>query len=470
MTGFHTLAVSNRFLWTINIFVLLSALAPISVYAEARYALVIGNSNYLTQPLKNPVNDAEDVAEKFSSQGFKVKLMLNADKRSMTKAIREFTLLLSGSDKVGVFYYAGHGVEVRGENYLIPVNADIHLEEDVEFEAVNAGRVLAGMENAGNGLNMVILDACRDNPYTRSFRSARRGLNRMNAPKGSIILYAAQPGKVAQDGSGRNGVFTKHFLATIDKPGLTVERVFKETARGVNEETGGQQVPWVEGVVLGDFYFSGTVKPEIKLPATPSPAPASSQAIELAYWQSIQSSSNPELLELYLKQYPRGVFSDIARLKLQGLQNLSDIIPPQVTGSKGIEALLRDCKLHFHANRLTTGPGGNAAACYAEVLRQSPGNREALQGLSAVEKKYQAWAEAALKQSYFDKVRGYLQKLKMLNADSQVVMAIENRLDAAVKELAAVHSNKDVGMKQDVGSKEKIQKQSRVSAYRTRSG
>ena len=139
-------------------------------HASTRIALVIGNSAYKDIPLGNPVNDAEDIANKLEGFGFNVTLVHNADQRQMKEAIRRFTRALTGDDKVGLFYYAGHGVEINGQNYLIPLNADIQVEDDVEFEAVNAGRLLTGMDSARNDLNMVVLDACRNNPFKRSFR------------------------------------------------------------------------------------------------------------------------------------------------------------------------------------------------------------------------------------------------------------------------------------------------------------
>jgi len=156
---------------------------------------------------------------------------------------------------IGLFYFAGHGIQVKGINYLIPVDAEIETESDVEYEAVDAGRILGKMEDAGNDLNIVIVDACRDNPFARSFRSSSRGLARMDAPKGSIIVYATAPGKVAADGEGRNGIYTKHLLKHMKISGLTVEQVLKSTRIEVMNETGDKQVPWESSSLRGNFYF-----------------------------------------------------------------------------------------------------------------------------------------------------------------------------------------------------------------------
>ena len=180
-----------------------------AVIAQKRVALVIGNSDYSEDigVLKNPVNDATDITKALKAMGFTVISKLNANKQQMKKAISQFGKQLVEPDSVGLFYFAGHGVQVKNRNYLVPIGAMIDGETDVEFETIDAGRVLGKMEAAGNGLNLVILDACRDNPFGGSFRSAfSRGLARIPVPKGSMILYAASPGEKAADGEGRNGV------------------------------------------------------------------------------------------------------------------------------------------------------------------------------------------------------------------------------------------------------------------------
>jgi uncharacterized caspase-like protein len=199
--------------------------------AATRTALVIGNSNYRTAPLTNPQNDARDMAAVLRKLGFEVIEKIDADERRMKAAINDFSKKLRRSD-IGLFYYAGHGMQINSNNYLIPVGADISSESDVEFEAVNAGRVLGKMREAGNRLNIVILDACRDNPFKRTFRTQAQGLSQMDAPKGTIIVYATSPGNVAEDGQGRNSPYTKHLLANIARPDLPINQVFNEVGRG----------------------------------------------------------------------------------------------------------------------------------------------------------------------------------------------------------------------------------------------
>lgn len=296
-----------------SVFVILLLLVSVS-YAQ-RYALVIGNGNYKISSLKNPVNDASDMAVLLEEKGFKVQKLINANQRQMDKAIAQFTNRLHQKNAVGLFYYAGHGIEVNGRNYLIPLGANIEDETTIKYESVDAGRVMDGMERAGNNLNMVILDACRNNPYARSFRSSSRGLAQMDAAKGSLVLYATSPGDVALDGAGRNGLFTQHLMASIKKPDLSVEEVFKQTAKGVYQSTAGKQIPWQAGVIIDNFYFTIDA-PNAKI-ATITQASVNSNQAEILFWESIKNEVDPEFFNSYLTKYPKGLFSEIALLKVK---------------------------------------------------------------------------------------------------------------------------------------------------------
>lgn len=226
-----------------------------SVVSAGKTALVIGNSTYPQAPLKNPVNDAVDLAETLKALGFHVILKSNATLKEMKAAINTFGNVLS-QESVGLFYYAGHAMQIGGHNYLLPIDCKIRSESDVEFEAVDAGRVLGKMEDAGNKVNIVILDACRNNPFARSFRSYDQGLARMDAPRGSLIAYATAPGTVAHDGEGRNGVFTGYLLKNIRKPGLPIEKVLKNVRISVLEHTNNRQVPWTSSSLVGELVFN----------------------------------------------------------------------------------------------------------------------------------------------------------------------------------------------------------------------
>ncbi|MEZ4744597.1 MAG: caspase family protein [Calditrichia bacterium] len=232
---------------------------PISVdrdRSEARTALVIGNSSYRDSPLANPVNDATDIAAKLKILGFSVTLLTNANRSAMIDEIRRFGDHLRDRKGIGLLFYAGHGIQVNGRNYLVPVDADIIREHEVDDEGVDLGRVLGEMADARNRLNILILDACRNNPYERSFRSAGRGLASIDAPRGTLIAYATAPGSVAADGSGRNSPYTAALLKQIVSQDTPVEIVFKRTRAEVISSTKGAQIPWESSSLVGDFYFS----------------------------------------------------------------------------------------------------------------------------------------------------------------------------------------------------------------------
>ena len=239
--------------------------APMIIAAERRTALVIGNAAYgEVGVLRNPVNDATDMDAALRQLGFAVTLLRDADLRTMQEAIETFLRQLRQGG-AGLFYFAGHGMQVHGENYLIPLRARINREQDAPYEAVPVGRILGGMEDANNQLNLLILDACRDNPYARQWRSSQRGLAVTQAARGSLIAYSTAPGAVASDGSERNGVYTSYLLKHLSTPGLSVEQMFKKVRGGVVEATKGKQTPWESSSLIGDFTFV----PEA--PRTPPP-------------------------------------------------------------------------------------------------------------------------------------------------------------------------------------------------------
>ncbi len=230
--------------------------------ADKRFALLIGNSAYESVPLKNPVNDARAMAEVLAECGFQVTMLENANKRRMEEAIRAFGAKLDAKS-AGLFYFAGHGIQVNGTNYLVPLGVRIEKESDIEYETVDAGRVLGEFANARTALSIVILDACRDNPFAAATRSLTRGLAVVKLPKeanGTLVAYATAPGNVARDGTGKNGLYTEELLRNLRKPGLKIEDVFKLTRIGVKERSSGAQVPWENSSIDGDFFFVRQVK------------------------------------------------------------------------------------------------------------------------------------------------------------------------------------------------------------------
>lgn len=228
---------------------------------EKRYALVIGNSNYSKEigVLKNPLNDATDVATELRKSNFDVQLVTNATYVQMREAMRKFQEKLTAGPRdqtVGLFYYAGHGVAYQDENYLVPIDADVKFEDDITRMCFPVQRmVLANMERTNSRMNIVILDACRNNPFPATNRAISGGLGEMKKARGSFIAYATAPGAVASDGSGRNGLYTQELVKALRKPGLTIEQVFKEVRMNVMRLSGDKQYTWDSSNIIGEFYF-----------------------------------------------------------------------------------------------------------------------------------------------------------------------------------------------------------------------
>jgi hypothetical protein len=308
---------------------------------QARIALVIGNSAYESNPLANPVNDARLISQTLKELGFDVIEHLDVTRKKMRRAIVAFEKKLrdGGTSAVGLFYYAGHGLQVKGKNFLVPIDADIQRDYEVDDEAVDANNILEAMEFAGNKLNFVILDACRNNPYSRSFRSASRGLARMSAPSGTLVAYSTAPGDVAADGTGANSPYSEALARAMRIPGAPVEQVFKQVRIAVRTNTKEAQTPWESSSLTGNFSFlpSGTSTPKLAalpaakpLPAarpaaprpapTPAPAPAVDPAVELEFWRSIKDSNDAGAYKDYLKEYPKGKFVRIAKRRIKNIK------------------------------------------------------------------------------------------------------------------------------------------------------
>ena len=278
---------------------------------ERRTALIIGNSAYRQSPLVNPVNDAQAMAATLGSLGFAVTKLENASKSQMSDALRKFGDAIQNGG-IGLFYFAGHGMQVSGQNFLIPVDANIAREDEVPAEGVEMNLVLRKMDSAKNRLNIVILDACRNNPFARSFRSSTRGLAAMDAPVSTLLAFSTAPGSVAADGSGQHGVYTEYLLRNLTEPGLKIEEVFKRTRFAVRQETRGQQIPWENTSLVEDFFF-----------IAPPPGSAGQSGhvdAEMAFWSTIKDSRNPAEFEAYMRRYPSGQFVQLARQYHTSLQ------------------------------------------------------------------------------------------------------------------------------------------------------
>lgn len=279
--------------------------------ADKRIALVIGNAQYRESILKNPVNDAHAMAQTLRGFGFDVIERTDVTQKEMNSAITLFGQKLSGGG-VGLFYYAGHGMQLRGKNFLVPIDAVIDGEQAVRSESVDLDLVMDQLANSRVG--MVILDACRNNPFERSFRSgAGSGLAQVDAPKGVLVAYATAPGKVAADGVGKHGLYTSELLRALEEPGRRIEDVFKQVRRNVAGATNDQQIPWESSSLTGDFFFA-TPAPNVEIQTS-----ADASIIELEMWKSVKDSSTAEDFKEYLKHYPDGKFSGLAHARIERL-------------------------------------------------------------------------------------------------------------------------------------------------------
>ncbi len=314
--------------WTLQILVLgLSSTA----FAQQRVALVIGNSAYKhAVPLKNPENDAQEITKKLKGLGFDVVTGINLKHRQFARAISTFKRKLAFAD-VALFFYAGHGLQINGSNYLMPVDAQLDDETSLDFEAVQLNTILRLMERRPR-INLVFLDACRDNPIasnlsrslgTRS-ASVGRGLAPVESGVGTLIAYATQPGNVALDGDATNSPLTRSLVKHIATPNLDIALMMRRVRQDVIGETGGRQIPWQHSSLTTPFMFNkqAPVKAAVaQIPANtvvpgPSLARPPSHAMEIAFWQSATAQNSKGAYQAYIEKFPNGNFTPLAKLKL----------------------------------------------------------------------------------------------------------------------------------------------------------
>ena len=344
----------------------LLALPASPVRAADRVALVIGNSAYKnTTPLKNPRNDAEGVADALTGMGFLVIKGLDVDQFNLRTLVRAFSRELKDA-KLALFFYAGHGLQVREKNFLVPTDARLEAEADLDFEALELRFIMQQMER-GERTNVVLLDACRNNPLARNLsrtmgtRSAfvGRGLARVETGVGTFVGFATQPGNVALDGESENSPFTTALLRHLKQPGLDIGVLMRRVREDVIKQTDGQQVPWSNSSLVGDDVVLNTdsrqivVEPKKSTNETQSAAVSGSNtpsstssdqysagaantAIELAFWNSVKDSKNADLLRAYLSQYPQGIFADLAKVMINDLTGgeIKNAAPAQPTSEQ----------------------------------------------------------------------------------------------------------------------------------------
>jgi len=300
------------------------ALTGTTAFAEKRVALVIGNSAYKNvAPLDNPKNDAKLMANSLRELGFTLvggSPQIDLDKPGFDDLLQKFGNELVGAD-VALFYYAGHGIQVRGSNYLVPVNANPAREADVLFQMVDTALVLAAMEGSGTRLNLVILDACRNNPFGgRGLRAVESGLAQMRAPEGTLISYATQPGNVALDGTGGNSPYTRALSQIMREAGLNIFQTFNEVGLEVMRTTGNAQQPWVStSPIKGNFQFVVSPEPApSQAPVAPAAANGTSEAAQA--WATIQNTTSVAVLQTFITRFGDTFYGNVARARLEELK------------------------------------------------------------------------------------------------------------------------------------------------------
>lgn len=306
-----------------------------SLAQERRVALIVGVGGYRNVPaLANPPNDARDLGAVLDRLGFETETLVDPDRLALEAGVRRLGQRARGAD-AAFFFFAGHGLEAGGRNWLLPAPADIRSDRDLRFEALDLDSVLEQLDGAAR-LSILVLDACRDNPFRKRLQASGRGapaasgLGQASATVGTLLAFATAPGTVADDGRGRNSPFTTALLKRIETPGLEIRQLMAEVRREVREATQGRQVPWENSALEGSFYFraAATSAPTPAAAAPPAaavaagaPAPGTAApGAETVFWESVRSSRNPGDLRAYLARFPNGVFASLARNRLEEME------------------------------------------------------------------------------------------------------------------------------------------------------
>ncbi len=388
-----------------------SALAAVSVSAQApldvRVALIIGNSAYANSPLVNPANDAQAMADVLKRLGFNVIELRDGTRAQMSSAIAKVSDSLKGKQGVGMLYYAGHGLQLDWRNYMVPVDANLKSAADVPRQTIDLSSVVDIFKAAGNRMNIVVLDACRDNPFGGNTSSAK-GLAQLDAPPSTFLAYATAPGNVAEDGDEKsgNGLYTQYLLQELKRPTAKIEDVFKRVRLNVRKQSQGRQIPWESTSLEDDFFFNDgvryTIKPEdlermaasalakvsekdraaevarqqeiqrlAALTKAPDPRLGKEQLKELAFkeekaaWDRIKTSTNPEDFYTFLQRFPSGGdLSEAAQYRLDQLAK------PKIIASLGKG---QDASLGYAGPRFKVGDAFQFQV--SDVLTNVPGEK-----------------------------------------------------------------------------------------------
>lgn len=277
-----------------------------------KVALVIGNAAYPRAALRNPANDARAMAQALRKIGFEVAVRVDVGRQGMTGALSAYVQALAEKRAVGLFYYAGHGVQLAWRNYMLPVDAEPATIADVAPQGVDLNALMEGISKAGNPMNIVILDACRDNPFGSLEASDQKGLSQMDAPQATLLAYATGPGNVASDGAGANGLYTEHLLREMAVPGARIEDIFKRVRLGVRKDSNGRQIPWESTSLENDFWL---IPPREFRDLSDQERDRDFEE-QLAQWQRSRDSNDVAALFAFLRRYPSGDFAELALLRL----------------------------------------------------------------------------------------------------------------------------------------------------------
>ena len=300
-----------------------SAQADAPVYM--RVALVMGNAAYTSAPkLANPGNDAKAIGQTLRSQGFNVIEVLNGNKSQMQSGINKIRDTLRGQAGIGMLYYAGHGLQLNDHNFMVPVDAKLNNSKDIPLQAVDVSEAIDAFKTAGNRMNIIILDACRDNPFGQS--KNQKGLAPLDAPVGTILAYATAPGNVAEDGDAKsnNGLYTSFLLQEMKRPNARIEDVFKRVRYQVRQKSEGRQVPWESTSLEEDFIFTdGKITPPEKFTTETGKI---AYETEMAEWKKIGSSRNVNDFYAFLQKYPNSALTLAAQGKIDDLAKTKIIV------------------------------------------------------------------------------------------------------------------------------------------------
>jgi hypothetical protein len=277
-----------------------------------KIALVVGNSKYKDAPeLKNALNDARAMAEALKASGFAVTSHIDAGRDALIGAIRDYVHAMEQKKCVGLFYFAGHGIQLEWRNYMLPIDATIDTIDDVAKQSVDVARLMEGLSKAANPMNIIVLDACRENPFGKA-KQVQKGLSQMDAPTQTILAYATAPGNVASDGEGVNGLYTENLLREMKVPEAKIEDVFKRVRLAVRRKSNGAQIPWESTSLEEDFWFI----PPKELKRISDQERDRIFKEESALWEKARAASEAGPIEEYLRRYPSGDFAELAQLQL----------------------------------------------------------------------------------------------------------------------------------------------------------